>query len=186
MWPPCCSHAFRAGDAVPEAADVFRRSARLSFAAMPPECTPPTLRRHQRSLAEPDGRRRLGQLGEELAAAHLKRLGFTLLERNVRTRHGEIDLIVFDGRTLVFVEVKTRRVSSRDPAAQPHHDPLAYLRPRQRVRLRRLAVAWLSREVSRTGPGRRPRAETIRFDAVGVTVDARDRLLRLDHLEGAW
>jgi Uncharacterised protein family UPF0102 len=78
---------------------------RFSLAAVPPASNPPTPRRRQPSLAEPDGRRRLGHLGEELAAAHLKRLGFTLLERNVRTRYGEIDLIVFDGRTLVFAEV---------------------------------------------------------------------------------
>ena len=45
----------------------------------------------------------MGRLGEELAAAHLSRLGFSELERNARTRHGEIDLIAFDGRTLVFV-----------------------------------------------------------------------------------
>ncbi len=54
----------------------------------------------------------LGRLGEELAAAHLRRLGFATLARNVRTRHGEIDLIVFDGRTLAFVEVKTRLARS--------------------------------------------------------------------------
>jgi putative endonuclease len=60
---------------------------------------------------------------------------------------------------------------------------LSGLRHRQRARLRRLAVAWLSREVP---PGSRPTAETIRFDAVGVIVDGRGRLVRLDHLEGAW
>jgi Holliday junction resolvase-like predicted endonuclease len=66
-----------------------------------------------------------------------------------------------------------------------HEDPLASLRARQRVRLRRLALAWLSSERSRTS-SRRPTAETIRFDALGVTVDEHDRLLRLDHIEGAW
>jgi hypothetical protein len=50
-----------------------------------------------------DPRRALGSLGEQLAEAHLGRLGFSVLERNVRTRHGEIDLIAFDGSTLVFI-----------------------------------------------------------------------------------
>jgi hypothetical protein len=53
------------------------------------------------------------------------------------------------------------------------------------MRLRRLALAWLSSEGSASGP-RRPTAQTIRFDALGVVLDAHDRLLRLDHLEGAW
>jgi putative endonuclease len=152
---------------------------------MAPGGTTPTPRRLRPALARPDGRGRLGRLGEELAAAHLERLGFAVLARNVRTRHGEIDLIAFDGSTLVFAEVKTRRSLRRREALDAHHDPLASLRPRQLLRLRRLALAWLSSERSGIGSGR-PTAETIRFDALGVLVDERDRLLRLDHLEGAW
>jgi putative endonuclease len=166
-------------------ADVFRRSGRLSFAAVASGSTSPPPNRRRPSLAEPDGRRPLGRLGEQLAALHLERLGFTVLARNVRTRHGEIDLIVFDGRTLVFAEVKTRRARHGRCTLAAHHDPLASLRPRQRLRLRRLASAWLSQDRSRDGSGR-PTAETIRFDAVGVTVDAQDRLLCLDHVQGAW
>ncbi|HYM56300.1 MAG TPA: hypothetical protein VES97_13130, partial [Solirubrobacteraceae bacterium] len=64
---------------------------------------------------------------------------------------------------------------------RPDQQPLNWLRPRQRARLRRLAVAWLSREKHI-----RPAAHTIRFDAIGVIVDGKNRLLRLDHLEGAW
>jgi putative endonuclease len=166
-------------------ADVFRRSGRLSLAAVASGSTSPPPSRRQPSLAEPDGRLRLGRLGEELAAVHLQRLGFAVLARNVRTRYGEIDLIVFDGRTLVFAEVKTRRARHGRCTLPAHHDPLASLRPRQRLRLRRLALAWLSSDRSRTS-SRRPTAETIRFDALGVIVDEQDRLLRLDHLEGAW
>lgn len=131
--------------------------------------------------ALPDARRSLGRLGEQLAAAHLQRLGFSVVARNVRTRHGEIDLIAFDGATLLFAEVKTRRLSRPGAAGQLEQDPLAALGPRQRARLRRLAVAWLSNEGTA-----RPTARTIRFDAVGVIVDATDRLVRLDHLEAAW
>jgi putative endonuclease len=128
-----------------------------------------------------DARRTVGRLGEDLAAQHLTRLGFTTVARNVRTRHGEIDLIVFDGRILAFVEVKTRRAGFAGRAIRAHEEPLPWLRPRQRQRLRRLARAWLSDERHE-----RPRARTIRFDAVGVIVDERGRLLRLDHVEGAW
>ena len=128
-----------------------------------------------------DARRALGRLGEDLAAEHLRRLGYSVLDRNVRTRHGEIDLIVFDGSALAFAEVKTRRMNAVAGPRRSDQQPLAGLGGRQRARLRRLAAAWLSDEQRI-----RPTARTIRFDAIGVTVDHRDRLLRIDHLEGAW
>ena len=128
-----------------------------------------------------DRRRVLGRLGEDLASAHLARLGFRTLARNVRTRQGEIDLIVFDGGTLAFVEVKTRRVGGGGQPIRAEQEPLAWLRPRQRARVRRLALAWLSGTRHE-----RPGASTIRFDAVGVIVDGHGRLLRLDHVAGAW
>jgi putative endonuclease len=130
---------------------------------------------------EPDRRRTLGRLGERLAEAHLRRLGFSIVARNVRTRHGEIDLIAFDGATLVFAEVKARRVGSRDRMIRADQDPLTALRPRQRTRLRRLAAAWL-----REQRHARPAADTIRFDAIGVVVDPDGAPLRVEHLEGAW
>lgn len=54
-------------------------------------------------------RRRLGQMGERLAAARLENCGYRIVERNFRCRYGEIDLIASEGQDLVFVEVKTRR-----------------------------------------------------------------------------
>lgn len=51
----------------------------------------------------------LGAFGEAWAAGHLTRLGYRIVERNVRYRCGEIDLIAWDARELVFVEVKCRR-----------------------------------------------------------------------------
>jgi putative endonuclease len=131
------------------------------------------------NLADP--RHTLGRRGEQFAAEHLHRLGFSPLGRNERTRYGEIDLIAFDGRTLVFAEIKTRRVDARPNGPRPDQQPLHWLRPRQRIRLRKLATAWLTDEKYI-----RPTAHTIRFDAIGVMIDSRNRLLRLDHLEGAW
>ncbi len=131
--------------------------------------------------AREDPRRALGQTGERLAATHLERLGFAVIARNVRTRAGELDVIAFDGSTLVFVEVKTRRVRSGAGPIRPEQHPLPWLRPRQRARLRRQAVAWLANARSA-----RPRADTIRFDAIGVILDGHDRLVRLEHLEAAW
>jgi len=49
-----------------------------------------------------------GTRAEGLAADHLERHGLVIVERNFRTRHGEIDLIARDGDSLVFVEVRLR------------------------------------------------------------------------------
>ncbi len=50
----------------------------------------------------------IGMLGENLAVDYLAKKGYIILERNVRTPFGEIDIIAQDGRAVVFIEVKTR------------------------------------------------------------------------------
>ena len=129
----------------------------------------------------PDPRRGIGRCGEELAAAHLERLGLRVLARNARTPAGEIDIVARDERALVFVEVKTRVARRRSLSGVGDCAPLESLRPRQRARLRRAAVAWMAE--ARLA---RPRPPEIRFDAIAVVLDAQGRLLRLEHLEGAW
>jgi putative endonuclease len=49
-----------------------------------------------------------GKTGEDLAVAELERRGYEILDRRYRKRGGEIDIIARDGKTTVFVEVKTR------------------------------------------------------------------------------
>lgn len=51
----------------------------------------------------------LGARGEDFAEKYLRKKGYRIVERNFRCRLGEIDIIALDGRSLVFVEVKTRR-----------------------------------------------------------------------------
>jgi putative endonuclease len=128
-----------------------------------------------------DRRRTLGRRGEQIAASHLRRLGYSVLAQNVRTRDGEIDLIAFDGGTLVFAEVKTRRVGAWQARARSDQQPLLALGARQRGRLRRLAAAWL-----RDAQTRRPAARSIRFDAIGVVIDSQGSLRELEHVEAAW
>jgi len=53
----------------------------------------------------------LGAFGENWAVGHLSRLGYSIIDRNVRYRQGEIDIVAQQGQELVFVEVKTRRSS---------------------------------------------------------------------------
>ncbi len=118
-----------------------------------------------------DPRHDLGLLGERLAAEHLERLGYAILARRHRTRFGELDIVAADGRTLVFVEVKTRRAAG---------DPWAGLGEAKRRQVRRMAAAWLAEVPDR------PRCPALRFDAVGIVLDGRGRLVRLEHLEDAF
>jgi putative endonuclease len=111
----------------------------------------------------------VGALGEQLALEHYERLGFQLLERNHRTRMGEIDLIVRDRQTIVFVEVKSRRSGG--------FDPLLALTAVKRRRMRTLAAAWLAAHPMR------PRAAALRIDAVAVVVDACGGLVALEQVE---
>jgi putative endonuclease len=119
-----------------------------------------------------DSRHLLGRLGERLAAEHLERLGYRILARNHRTRHGELDLVAADGVTLVFCEVKARR----DGPGSPWES----LTAAKQVQVRAMAREFLASVRDR------PRSERIRFDAIGVVIDAAGRLVRLDHLEGAF
>lgn len=124
-------------------------------------------------------RQQTGRVGEELACAHLSRLGWRLIERNARTRYGELDIVAADGRALVFVEVKTLRGGGGGPTG-----PLASIGPRKRLQVRRLARAWLAERSPRAGPGRG--FELIRFDAIGIVIGAGDRVLELEHVPGAF
>lgn len=51
----------------------------------------------------------IGILGEQIAADYLSSFGLKILERNFKKRYAELDIVVLDGTTLVFVEVKTRK-----------------------------------------------------------------------------
>ena len=122
----------------------------------------------------PDPRRHLGQLGEQLAAEHLVRRGFEIVERNYRTRWGELDIVAFDGRILAFCEVKTRRLNGDRRRA------FEALHPAKRSQVRKMAGSWL---IERT---QRPHADELRFDAIGVTFAPDGQLLAIEHLEGAF
>lgn len=78
-----------------------------------------------------------GALAEQWAAHYLQEQGLRLIERNYRGRFGEIDLIMQDGATLVFVEVRLRRNADFGGAA-------ASLDARKQQRIIRTSQQYLS------------------------------------------
>jgi putative endonuclease len=117
-------------------------------------------------------RKSLGRLGEQLAAQHLERLGWLIIERNFQTRLGELDVVALAGDTLVFVEVKTCRAGRAWPWDSLHQ--------RKQVQVRRIAGLWFNQRRAT------PFFERVRFDGIGIVLDEHDALVRLDHLEGAF
>ena len=127
-----------------------------------------------------DPRRALGARGEELAARHLEARGYQVVERNYRTRYGELDVVARDARFLVICEVKTRIV--RDGAGLSDVlEPFAAIGPRKQRQVRAMAREWLGQARLE---GTRP--PELRFDAIGVSFDAAGRFVALEHLEGAF
>ena len=112
----------------------------------------------------------VGARYERVAARILERRGFTVLDRNVRFRRKEIDLVVRRGPIVAFVEVKGRR-------GEACGHPLDAVTFRKRAEIESVAHWWIQR---RGRPGM-----IYRFDAVAVTEDRRGRLL-VEHVEDAW
>lgn len=112
----------------------------------------------------------MGRYGERVAVEYLVAQGMSLLDRNWRCPAGEVDAILRDGATLVFVEVKTRRGTAFGTPAE------AVGRVKQ-ARLRRLAALWLARS------GLHP--VEVRFDLVSV-VPQRAGAASVEHLRAAF
>jgi putative endonuclease len=125
-----------------------------------------------------DLRRQRGALGEHLAEQHLVAAGYSVLERNFRTRYGELDLVARRPEALVFCEVKTLVAGGGvgPPSA------LEAIGPAKRRQVRLMAAQWLA---ARPKP-ERPLGAALRFDAIGVTLTRSGELSSLEHLENAF
>ena len=118
-----------------------------------------------------DGGRRLGRAAEALVLAYFRRRGARPLARSWRSGRREIDLVLDEGGTVVFVEVKARRHPGAWPAVES-------LRAPQRARLVEAAGAFLGSR----GLGGRP----CRFDVVTVTWHAPAAQPEIEHLPNAF
>ena len=110
-----------------------------------------------------------GSKGEELAVRHLKNKGYKIIERNFRTRSGEIDIIAKHQGQIVFAEVKTRRTSRFG------HPKLAVTLPKQR-KISMVALAYLKKHNAMDADAR--------FDV--VTVQSRGDHLSIEIFPNAF
>jgi putative endonuclease len=121
-------------------------------------------------------RRRTGEIAEELVAQRLAAAGWEIVERNARTRYGELDIVARDGNVLVFVEVK----GAREGTEFGPEKPILSIDFRKQRQVRRLAAAWMGERRDQ------PRYEEIRCDAAGVTLDRDGRAVEVEYVEGAF
>ncbi len=114
-------------------------------------------------------RKTLGARGEEIAVAYLKKQKYRIIETNFRCRCGEVDIIARDGKTLVFVEVKTRRTAS-------YGLPQLAVTPFKQRQISKAALTYLSKN--------RLMEENARFDVVSVFL--LDTSPTVDHIKNAF
>lgn len=114
---------------------------------------------------------RLGPLGEKYAAEYLRDQGFQILERNYRSRFGEIDIIAENSQYIVFAEVKTRQMSI---LAEPEE---AVTSGKQK-KIARTALLYLQKHPTRLQP---------RFDVIGIVTAGTNSTVRsLHHVKDAF
>jgi putative endonuclease len=114
-------------------------------------------------------RKRLGQRGEDLAAAHLEERGYVVRERNWRCPAGEIDIVAQDGDCLVFVEVRTRR-------GREYGTPEESVTPAKQAKLVELAQTYLQEHSWE---------DDWRIDVVAVEMTPGGKLLRVELIKNA-
>jgi putative endonuclease len=102
----------------------------------------------------PSARDELGRRGEDEAARHLKSLGYRIVGRRERILRGDIDIVALDGRTVVFVEVRSRTDTA-------HGHPAETVGPVKQRRIAELAAAYIRRH--------RLEDQSVRIDVVAVT-----------------
>ena len=118
----------------------------------------------------PTARDELGRRGEDEAAAYLRSLGYRIVGRRERVLRGDIDIVALDGRTVVFVEVRSRSDTA-------HGHPAETVGPVKQRRIAELATAYIRRH--------RLQDCHVRIDVVAVTFATGGKPL-VEHYQNAF
>ncbi len=105
-------------------------------------------------------KKHFGDLGEDFATDLLKSKGYKIIDRNFRTKFGEIDIIALDGDVLVFVEVKTRH-------SRKYGKPEEAVTPRKIFRIRKAGEYYL---LTHKNMPKKLRIDVVAIEAEGKTV----------------
>lgn len=119
----------------------------------------------------PSTRDELGRRGEEEAARHLRALGYRIVGRRERVLRGDIDIVALDGRTVVFVEVRSKSDTS-------HGHPAETVGPQKQRRIAELAGAYIRRHQLED--------QSVRIDVVAVTFAAAGGRPLVEHYQNAF
>lgn len=111
-----------------------------------------------------------GKDGEDMAAEFLEDKGYVILDRNYNFLRGEVDIIAYIGREIVFVEVKTR---SSDHFGAPEEA----VDEGKKKQIKKVAEAWLHERKMDGAP--------VRFDVIAI-VGPQDEQKRIKHYEAAF
>lgn len=109
-----------------------------------------------------------GKIAEDFASDHLKRKGYSIIERNFHSRFGEIDIIAKKNDTLIFVEVKAK-------TGNDFGTPEEMINSKKISKVRRMAEIYLNGNSS-----------LCRIDIVAIVFNSQHKLLRLTHYENVY
>jgi len=112
----------------------------------------------------------VGELGEDIACAYLKSKGYKILNRNVKMRRNEIDIVATDNKRAIFVEVKTRTNSNYSAYFEVDSEKEERIRRASELFLMKRDVEDLER----------------RYDVIEVYVTTHGKFISLEHHEGAF
>lgn len=116
-------------------------------------------------------KQKLGRRGEDEAVSYLKKKGYIIIQRNYRCSLGEIDIIAKEGKTLVFIEVRSR---SSDRFGMPQES----VNRSKMLKIYKVAQYYLKAVQKEEEP--------VRFDVLALLFDIENQLMRLEHIKGAF
>lgn len=116
-------------------------------------------------------KKHIGLIGEELAANHIKNEGYNILERNYRTKLGELDIIARDQNIIIFIEVKTR-------TSNAYGTPSEAVNYKKQQTIRKLSQQYIKhKKLDNSCLG-------YRFDVIEVKLAGKK--YKIDHMENAF
>ena len=115
----------------------------------------------------------IGNLGEDISTSFLTSNGYRIIERNYRTKFGEIDIVAKKNRGIRFIEVKSKESYGNSPFLPEYN-----ITPKKREKLRKLSEFYLSSR-------KYPNNQEWQIDVIAVSIDKLSGAYKINHIENA-